>query len=504
MKGGSPGLLDAPGALDPQGALDALDVRALGRSAMPAIVTPRGARTWAEVAAHVARVASHLDTLGLVAGERVAFVGAPSEEALVLLLALWSRGLVAVPLHARLLPSEREALVARAGATRLDALPSERELPPAAPPRARPRVSARSPAVIVFTSGTTGRPKGAVLSRGALVSSARASNRNLPMTEHDRSLASLSLSHVGGLGLVVRALVSGSALVPLARFDAEATLEAIATLAVSRLSVVPTMLHDLLGARPPRRGASRRDALATTRSILVGGAAAPEGLLGEGLSRGYPLLTTYGLSEMASQVATQAPRARREVEPGVGRPLEGVELCIAEPDAEGIGRIALRGPMLMDGYLLEAARPLERPFVDGFFDTGDFGRLDEHGALHVVGRRSDLIVSGGENVYPVEVEQVLATHPQIEACAVFGVPDERWGSLVAVAVVPRGSLEPSALARFAQQHLAPWKRPRALVLLSHPCELPLTPGLKLDRPRLRELATRLVPMPPSPSQPVDQ
>lgn len=479
-------------------ALDALDALGLAGSGASALVTLEGARSWASLATHVARLARHLDALGLEPGARVAFEGAPSLDSLVLLLALWSRGLVAVPLHARLRPAEADELVRRAGATRVDSVPNERELPPAAPLEAR-RVSPTDPAAIVFTSGTTGRPKGAVLSRGALVASARASHQNLPMSAADRSLACLSLSHVGGLGLVVRALVSGSALVPLARFDVDEAREATTRLEVTRLSLVPTMLFDLLRGAPSAPGP---DALARASSILVGGAAASEALLDEGLARGWPLLTTYGLSEMGSQVATQAPRQRRAAEPGVGSPLAGVELRIDEPDADGVGRIVVRGPMRMDGYLLDADRPLERPFVDGYFDTGDFGRVDERGVLHVVGRRSDLVLTGGENVYPAEVEAALERHPQVEACAVFGVPHERWGALVAAAIVPRrdlGAPSLASLAAHAASLLAPWKRPRAVVLLASPSELPRTPALKLDRARLRELEPRLVPLPQPPS-----
>jgi O-succinylbenzoic acid--CoA ligase len=218
--------------------------------------------------------------------------------------------------------------------------------------------------------------------------------------------------------------------------------------------------------------------LARARALLVGGAACPPELLAESAARGVRALATYGMTEMCSQVATQpylpgAVIAQR----GVGRPLPGVELRLVGDDgapvaAGEVGRITVRGPMRMLGYWRHHALAEAE-----WFDTGDLGSLDEDGVLSIHARRTDLIVTGGENVYPVEVEQCLESHPSVAAALVFGLPDPVWGQRVAAAVVARGEVADEAawceaLWRHLSGRLAGYKRPRLLARVEAIAALP--------------------------------
>ncbi len=239
------------------------------------------------------------------------------------------------------------------------------------------------------------------------------------------------------------------------RFDPDAVLAAIVNRQATLLSVVPTMLAALLER-------DHEGALAGLRAVLCGGAATPWALLEECGRRGVPALTTYGLTEACSQAASQAPRSPYVPERGSGRPLPGVEIRI---DA---GRIHLRGPTLMSGYFRgEGRAPDTSSFDDdGWLDTGDLGEIDAAGRLHVHARRTDLIVTGGENVYPLEIEQCLEALPGVRRALVFGVPDARWGQLVAAAIEVDSAFDEAALAAAVTARLARHKRPRLIAVVA--------------------------------------
>jgi O-succinylbenzoic acid--CoA ligase len=354
----------------------------------------------------------------------------------------------------------------------LDALPV-----PAPPPPA-----SSLPLAVVYTSGTTGRPKGAVLSRRAFAAAAAASAQNLRWTDEDRWLLTLPVCHVGGLSIVTRCLSARRPVILEPRFDPDAVLASIVRERATLLSVVPTMLQALLER-------DRDNALGRLRAVLVGGAGAPFPLMEACADRKVAALATYGLTEACSQVTVQRlsdpPRARR----GSGEPLPGVEIQIAldsgAPARPGeAGRIRVRGPTMMDGYFLGPERPPD-PARDaqGWFDTGDVGELDAAGTLHVHSRRTDLIVSGGENVYPVEVEERLEELPGVRRALVFGVPDERWGQIVAAALELAPGTSLPDLAAGVAASLAPHKRPRLACAVD---ALPLTASGKLERARAVE------------------
>jgi o-succinylbenzoate---CoA ligase len=458
----------------------------------PALVSERETVTFAELATRAERLRARLVREGALEGARVALTGQPSVELAVAIHALVGAGAVIVPLHPRSTAAERAGILERVRPQRVldeDELASlwrEAAHGPAAARRDPREAGPGGALAIVFTSGTSGAPKGAVLSRAAFAASARASAENLGSFAGDRWLACMPLCHVGGLSILTRCLRQRSAVILVPRFDPDEVLARIERDRATLLSVVPTMLHALI----ERDGAN---VLASLRAVLVGGAAPARRLLEDCAARGIVALTTYGLTEACSQVTAQGPRDGRVADGSSGHVLRGTELRIVADGADaGPGRegsIRVRGATLMDGYFNGPERaPDPARDADGWFDTGDVGALGDDGRLFVRARRTDLIVTGGENVAPVEVEQALEALPDVRRALVFGVPDDRWGAVVAAALelapgvegdVARGGISRvlAAMAPLAST-LAPHKLPRRACAVSR---LPLTPSGKLDR-----------------------
>jgi O-succinylbenzoic acid--CoA ligase len=327
---------------------------------------------------------------------------------------VWDRGDAAFPLDQRLPPvAKAAALAAMATATVIDATGDETSLDGG-------RDVEPGDALVVATSGASGAPKGVILTHNAVAASARATNTRLGVRSDDHWLACLPLSHVGGLSVVTRALAGGTRLTVLPGFEPVAVAAAGATL----VSLVATALQRVDPAH--------------FRTIVLGGSAPPPDLPPN-------VVTTYGMTETGSGVVYD------------GRPLAGVDVRL---DADG--EISVRGPMLLRAYR-DGTVPLQR----GWFATGDLGRWDADGRLLVEGRRSDLIVSGGENVWPEPVESVLRRHPGVADVAVAGEPDPEWGQAVTAYVVAAG--DPPTLDELrgaVKQVLAPHCAPRRLVIVS--------------------------------------
>jgi O-succinylbenzoic acid--CoA ligase len=335
---------------------------------------------------------------------------------------------------------------------------------------------------ILFTSGTSGRSKGACLTAANFLASARGAAERLGPCVHGRWLACMPLFHVGGLSIVVRSLLFGGPIRLHARFDAVAVSEALEAGDIAGVSLVPTMLSRLIIHREGRR------CPAGLRAVLLGGAAAPPALVERALGLGYPICPTYGLTEATSQVATAAPPAPGARAPGPMRPLEGTELRVLARGRDAAvgeeGEILVRGPTVMRGYLNDAVATA-RALQSGWLHTGDVGCLDADGGLHVLDRRDDLVVSGGENVYPAEVEAVLLEHPDVVEAGVTGEPDDDLGARVAAWVVLRDAAVPdvAALADHCAGRLAGYKRPRRFHFVQ---SLPRNASGKLLRRRLSE------------------
>lgn len=320
-------------------------------------------------------------------------------------------------------------------------------------------------AVVLFTSGSTGPARGVVLSRAALEAAAAASEAHLGWKDDDRWLLALSTAHAGGLAVVVRCTLAGKPIVMVeGDFDRArcARLLEECTLA----SLVPTQLLALLedpAWRPPR----------SLRAVLLGGAAAPPSLLRQAADRGVPFLTSYGLTETFGQIATAPlPHAGDPDAPLV--PLAGVQLDAGTRDEPQ--RIRVRGPTLATAYLdgHGALQPIAPELA-----TADLGFV-ERGALHVVGRADDVIVSGGEKVHPTVVEAALTATPGVRAACAFAVPDPRWGHIVGAALVVDATFDEARAAAHWHARLPPHARPRQVALLD---TLPLGPTGKVDRRR---------------------
>ncbi len=486
---------------------DPLVMRAARRPDEPAI---RGGSVIWPVRWSRAQLLDAADTLaralaseGVVAGEHVASLLADDLPAVVLIEAVRRLGAVLVPLNRRAAAAElREQLeVAVAGVvihdrehtalakastadgTRplgVEALMAAR--PCATLPHLLDEVDLDAPAVIVFTSGTTARAKGVILTHGNLAASAHAWSAVLRPRPTDRWLLSLPLFHVAGLAIVTRAIRWGAELEILPGFDAIAVGRAIDA-GISHLSLVPTQLSALLDARAGQRAPD------SLRAMLLGGGSIPAGQLTRARAHGYRVLTTYGLTETASGIAVGGLHTATQRDAGAVRALPGVELRI-EPDgaADGSGEILIRGEMVCAGFVADPAGTAQE-LQDGWLRSGDVGTLDEAGLLRILDRRDGIIISGGENINPAEVEAVLASHPAVIEVAVIGIPDARWGSVPAAVVVLRAGTEvpDDELTLHCRTRLARFKVPARFVRLD------VLPRNSLGKVLRRELRERLQP-----------
>ena len=458
--------------------------------------------TFAQLDALVEGTALRLREAGLRPGDRIALLARNSVGFVRLVHAAGRVGAALVPLNTRLTAPElgwqlgdaqpalfvydeenaakaKEAL--SSGAIR--ALPLAGLLSPPVPVADVQPVDLATVHTIIYTSGTTGRPKGAMLTYGNQLWSAMGSALNLGLHGDDRWLVCLPLFHVGGLTTLVKSVLYGMPVVLHEGFDPEAVNRAIGEGGVTMTSVVAAMLQRMLedrGDRPYPSG---------LRCVLVGGGPVPPDLLRRSLERGLPVVQTYGLTEACSQVATLSPADAARKLGSAGKPLLPTELRIKRDDGAAAapgeaGEIVVRGPTVTPGYLGDP-EATGRALREGWLHTGDAGYLDGEGYLYVLDRRDDLIISGGENVYPAEVEAVLHAHPAIADVGVIGVADARWGQAVAAVIVPRAgqTVVEEEVVAFCRERLAPFKVPRVVRVVP---ELPRNAAGKLLRRELRQ------------------
>lgn len=427
--------------------------------------------TYSELSRRVVKRAAALKARvsGATPEHPVALVGHTNRETIETVLSLIELGAPTLLVHPRLTPSERASALAHSAPhvdlTGFQSGDSDSGQHAITAPPDDDRTLA-----ILHTSGSTGPSRPVALSRKNFLTSARASEQNLGWQTGDRWLLCLPIAHVGGLSILTRCLLGRATVVvpddAEKRFDAQRLIDAVAETQVTLMSIVPTQLAWLLDHAP------KWSAPPSLRAILLGGAPAAPSLLDRARERGLPVLTTYGLTEACSQVTTQQYGSVPGAHHGSGKVLEGFEARI---DA---GEILVRG------------RAVARR---GWLRTGDAGHLDDEGRLHVHGRLDDVIVTGGENVHPTEVEAELRQCAGVRDACVFGVPDETWGQVVAAALV--GSVEPSTLSEHVVTQLAQHRRPRQVANLPSLC---LNRNGKVDRsatceramPLLRPLAQR--------------
>ena len=316
-------------------------------------------------------------------------------------------------------------------------------------------------AAVLMTSGTTGKAKPAMLTRAALAASAWSSAQNIALSTKDAWLMSLSVSRIGGLSILTRSLAARSRVVLFPHFCAREFIRALKENTVTLASIVPTMLAKLLEEFPDFKPEK------SLRAILLGGSSAGESLLNRAKTQGIPIMTTYGMTETASNVATSAYSERLTLG-AKARANALAELSVRN------GTLHVRGPMRMAGYW---GHPLLDN--DAWFDTGDVASLNKDGSLTIYARRTDLIVTGGENVYPAEVENVLTRITGIREALVLGLPDKTWGAVVTALLVAQAEpLPENALKEALIGRLSPYKRPRRIVWVKR---LPVNSAGKLNR-----------------------
>lgn len=340
---------------------------------------------------------------------------------------------------------------------------------PLPPERTAPPLAHCAPAttLIISTSGSEGQPRAVLLGNAQLDAAAAAANAGLGLGAGDLWLNCLPLYHIGGQSILWRCARAGAGVLLHEGFVAENVGRDLSTWPITHISLVPAMLARLLdlGIAPP----------ASLRAVLIGGAALSSPLYDRATTAGWPLYVSYGMSETAAQVATFSPDDGPWHEGLVGHPMPGHEVRIGDD-----GRIRIRGPQVMAGYLDGSSSGLD---TDGWLTTGDLGRLDDAGRLTVLGRADDMLISGGRNVHPQEIESCLAGCPGVVDVAVTGLPDPVWGDLVVALVV--GPIDRDALLAHARQHLPAAALPRRI---RHLERLPRNAAGKLERAALRQLA----------------
>lgn len=412
-----------------------------------------------------------LAAAGAQPGDRVVLSGEPSVEFVVAYMSALRLGLVVVPMNTAYREREVSHVVrdAEPAVAVVDdderagwisrAWPAVAVMPMAldGPRRAVPldQVAPSDPALIGYTSGTTGAPKGAVLSHANLLSSAEALRLAWRWAEHDRLLLALPLFHMHGLGVGVNGtLLAGASAVLVPKFEPGLVLGAIAPQEVTLFFGVPTMYTRLVAHESAAE-------LSRLRLCVSGSAPLPPDLFAAvAAAAGRPPIERYGMTETVMLVSNPYDGERRAG--SVGFPLPGVEVRLDETTAE----ICVRGPNVFSGYWRRPEATAEAFTADGFFRTGDVGQLDADGYLRIVGRTKELIITGGFNVYPREIEDVLRAHPAVADVAVIGVASPEWGETV-VACVERtpgapGAASEKELLEFAAAQLAPYKKPRAV------------------------------------------
>jgi long-chain acyl-CoA synthetase len=494
-------------------------VRKMAASRPGAVAISHGDRgvSYAELDERSNRLAQALLAAGAGPGSRIGHLDRSAPEVVELLVAVSKIGAVAVPLNWRLATPELTAIVNDAGAPVLIAGPAFGEIATtvaggvaqhvevvvvgddyeawlasfeAADPGGRG--DAADPVVQMYTSGTTGVPKGVLTTQRNLA----AATLNVPAWRFDEasvSLTPLPMFHIGGIGWTFLGLSQGATTILVSEFDAVAVLDLLESARVTNAVFVPTILQ-MLTSVP---GAAERD-YSALRSIAYGASPITTPVLKAALRTfGCPLFGVYGLTETTGGVVQLDPEdhdpdgPREHLLRSAGRPRPWMEMRVVDPVSGrelppgSVGEVWMRGPNVMAGYANRPEETANALTPDGWLRTGDGGYLDEDGYLFLTDRIKDMIVSGGENVYPVEIEEALSQHPAVADVTVIGVPDERWGEAVkALVVTCRGaSVSADDLVAFARERLAGYKLPRSIDFLD---DLPRNAAGKVLKHELRD------------------
>lgn len=436
-----------------------------------------GQRRWTyadlhdEVAAWVDRLASS----GIGRGAAFGWLGHNSVAMLAALFACARLHARFVPLNWRLAAPELAAIAAHAGLAAWYADPGF-DAPAGVAPEATAPDTAHDDLLLVYTSGTTGEPKGALHTQAAMLANIDAAIDAQGLDERTRTLAVLPLFHVGGLCIqVLPTLAAGGMLKLQPRFDAEAWFDDVAAWRPSTCLLVPATMRAL--AEHPRWADADLSSLAFVNS---GSQIVPRACIDAFHARGVPVCQVYGATETGPVTLVLRPHEALAHAGSAGRPALGVEVRLVD------GELWVRAPNLARAY---HRLPGDAAFAEGWFRTGDMARIDAHGFYEIVGRTKELIISGGENIHPAEIEQLALADPAVADAAAVGVPDARWGEVPVLAVVARPgvAVDEARLRTAFEARLARFKHPRRIVVL------PALPKTALGKVQRALLARQLGP-----------
>ncbi|MDB5875114.1 MAG: hypothetical protein JWQ07_4556 [Ramlibacter sp.] len=453
---------------------------------------------YGELAQQCERVAAQLwHSWGVRSGDRVAWLGANHPAQLVLLFALARIGAILLPLNFRLAAAEWDALVGdckpghlvhdaswaeaaqQLGARNRLAVHPVQALAQEGDGAGAPwSAEGSAPVLLVCTSGTTGRPKAAVHTQANLLANMAIAAGVQEMTPGDSIATMLPLFHVGGLCIqTLPALHAGARVILHPRFSADAGLDCFERQRPTLTLQVPATLKALV--EHPRW---RQADLSSLRAVWAGSSLLPPALIEAFHARGVPVCNVYGATETGPFSIALPPSSAMSHVGSCGWPAPGIEVRLADP-VDAVGELLVRGPNVVSRYWPD------QPACDaqGWFHTGDLASLAADGSYTIAGRAKDLIISGGENIHPAEIETLLGQHPAVAECAAFGVPDDEWGEAVAVAIVlkPGESVSEQALQAHLSGQLARYKLPRRWLWLA---ALPKTALGKVQRQSLVQLA----------------
>ncbi|EDY55784.1 MULTISPECIES: long-chain fatty acid--CoA ligase [Streptomyces] len=465
--------------------------------------------TYAALHTRVTRLAHALRARGIRRGDRIAYLGPNHPSYLETLFAAGTLGAVFVPLNTRLAGPEIGYQLSDSGARALVYSPSHAGLVAGLPgstdvrtyvevgaeyeqlladPPAEPidePVAPDDTCIIMYTSGTTGRPKGAMLTHGNLTWNAINVLVDTDLIADERALVSAPLFHTAGLNmLTLPVLLKGGTCVLVEAFDPNATFDLIEQHRITFMFGVPTMFEQV--ARHPRWADAD---LSSLRILTCGGSPVSTPLIAAYQERGLTFLQGYGMTEASPGTLFLDAEHAISKAGSAGVPHFFSDVRVVRPDLAPVdtgetGEVVLRGPHVMPGYW-GLPEETAASFADGWFRSGDAARVDEDGYVFIVDRIKDMIISGGENIYPAEIEDLLLGHPDIAECAVIGVPDDKWGEVPRAVVVPREGAVPDpdeVLASLAGR-LAKYKIPKSVVVAD---ELPRTASGKLLKSRVRK------------------
>ncbi len=460
------------------------------------IALSKGDETWTfqDVYEKGKKYAEQLTTCGIVSENRIALIGSSNETMVFIIYGALLRGVEIVMLNHRLTSEELRWQMedAEVKAVLYEDSFEEKIAGTMEHSYAFSTISAKKPTpftidqewqddktvTIMYTSGTTGFPKGVRQTAQNHTSNAMSSVLNLGLMEDDCWLCTMPLFHISGFSILVRSLLYGMKIRLYEKFDAKRVTAEIVNGTVTRMSVVTVMLQQIIAELE----AKQQVAHPSFKTMLAGGGSIPTDYLQRAMARQIPILQTYGMTETSSQTATLASEDALRKIGSAGKPLFFNQIKIRNAHEPNIhGEVLVKGPHVTPGYIGRFTH--KSPLEDGWLPTGDIGYLDEEGYLFIVDRRSDLIISGGENVYPAEIENVISSFPNVREVGVCGMKDEKWGEVPVAFVVMDALITEEALIHYCMERLAKYKVPKKIMFTA---QLPRNASNKLLRRELKK------------------